>query len=62
MKIKAELEKKFSRCETCNSDLGSVKMDTPLYCIPCIEEMDKLNMSQKRYRKYRELQETLGKK
>ncbi len=53
-------DKKFSRCETCSADLGSVRMDAPLYCISCIEEMEKLNMSPKRYEKYKELKETIG--
>ncbi len=69
MEIKAELEKSpsrnsdlgFSLCETCNSDLGRVKMDAPLYCISCIEEMDRLSMTPKRYRKHRELRETFRK-
>lgn len=52
----------FSRCETCNSDLGGVKMYAPLYCVPCIEEMEKLNMSPKKYKRYREISETLGKR
>ncbi|MBI2580269.1 hypothetical protein HYV85_00495 [Candidatus Woesearchaeota archaeon] len=49
----------FSRCEACGTDLGSVRMDAPLYCISCIESMERLNMSPKRYRRYRELKETL---
>lgn len=52
----------FSRCEACNAELTGVKMDAPLYCIPCIEEMERLKMSQKRYGKFRVLSETLGKK
>lgn len=60
MVIKAP--KKFSKCEVCKADLGNVQLDTPLYCIACIEEMEKLNMSPKRYRKYRELRETLSRK
>ncbi|MBI3037149.1 hypothetical protein HYY73_05385 [Candidatus Woesearchaeota archaeon] len=52
---------RFSRCETCNADLGSVRMDAPLYCISCIEEMEKLGMSLKRYKRYRELRESLPK-
>ncbi len=57
-----KLPKKYSRCEICNADLGNVQMDTPFYCTVCIEEMEKLKMSLKRYKKYRELMETLGKK
>lgn len=53
---------KFSRCEACNEGLGNIKMDAPLYCIPCIENMERLNMSPKKYRRYRELRETLGRK
>lgn len=62
MEIKAELDRKFSLCETCNSDLGGVKMNAPLYCIPCIEEMNRLRMGPNRYRKHRELRGTLRKK
>ena len=62
MAVKSELEKNFSLCEVCRAGLGNLRMDTPLYCIPCIEEMEKLNMSPKRYRRYRELKETFGKK
>ncbi len=50
----------FSRCETCNAELASLKMDAPLYCIPCIEEMGKLRMSPKRYRKRRGLSKALA--
>ncbi|MBI2550288.1 hypothetical protein HYV83_03865 [Candidatus Woesearchaeota archaeon] len=57
-----KLPKKYSRCEICTADLGNIKLDTPLYCTACIEEMEKLGMSPKRYRKYRELRETLAKK
>ncbi len=57
-----KLPEKYSHCEICNADLGNVQMDTPLYCTACIEEMEKLSISPKRYKKYRELQETLGKK
>lgn len=58
--MKLKLPKKYSRCEVCKADLGNVQMDTPLYCTNCIEEMERLNMSPKRYRKYRELGETLA--
>ena len=60
--MEAKIPEKFSHCEVCKAGLGSVRMDTPLYCISCIEEMEKLGMSPRRYRKYRELRETLGKK
>ena len=53
--METEIKIVEGRCETCNSGLGSLKMNTPLYCIPCIEEMDKLNMSPKRYGKHRGL-------
>lgn len=62
METKAEPEREFSRCEACNSDLGGMKMDAPLYCISCIEEMEKLNMSPKKYGRHRGLSGTLGKK
>ncbi|MBI2143394.1 hypothetical protein HYU20_03565 [Candidatus Woesearchaeota archaeon] len=48
----------FSRCEACGADLGSVRMDAPLYCISCIEDMEKLSMSPKKYKRYRELKQT----
>ena len=60
MAVRSELEKKFSKCEVCQAGLGSLRMDTPLYCISCIEEMEKLNMSPKRYRRYRELKGDLS--
>ena len=52
----------FSQCDICRADLGKVKMDTPLYCTACIEEMERLSMSPKRYRKHRELKEILKNK
>ena len=50
-----------SQCDICRAELGNVKMDTPLYCISCIEGIERLNMSPKRYRKHRELEKALGK-
>ena len=47
-------------CSICGSELGNIKLNAPLYCIPCIEEMGRLNMSPKKYRRYRELKETLA--
>ena len=55
-----KVDEKFSRCEICSADLGSITMDAPLYCISCIEDMERLNMSPKRYRRYREIKETLA--
>lgn len=54
--------KKFSKCEICSAELGKVDYDTPLYCTNCISEMEKLSLSPKKYKKYRELKETLPKK
>ena len=48
-------------CDACGAELGKVMPHTPVYCISCIEEMEKLNMGPKRFKKYRELKETLGK-
>lgn len=42
----------FSRCEACNAELAPLKMDAPLYCISCIEEMTQLGMTPKQYRKH----------
>ncbi len=53
---------KFKNCEICGADLGEVKMDSPLYCKKCISQMEKLTMTPGKYKKYRELNETLGKK
>ena len=60
--MEARIPEKFSRCEICRAGLGNIKLDTPLYCTSCIEEMEKLSMSPKKYKRYRELKETLGKK
>ena len=40
-------------CDACGAHLGKVKLHMPVYCIPCIEEMEKLNMSPNRYKKYK---------
>ena len=53
-------EPDFKHCEICKSDLGKISYDSPVYCVKCISEMEKLSMSPKKYKKYRELQETLG--
>ncbi|MBI2176630.1 hypothetical protein HYU40_04790 [Candidatus Woesearchaeota archaeon] len=60
MEAQGGQEKNFSRCEICRAELGSLNLDTPLYCVPCIEEMEKLSMSPKRYRRHRELSEALS--
>lgn len=43
----------FSRCDSCGARLDDIKVEMPVYCIPCIEGMARLNMSPARYRKYR---------
>ena len=53
--------KDFETCEICGAELGAVSDDSPLYCVKCIEEMEKLSLSPEKYKKYRELQETLHK-
>jgi len=45
----------MSKCETCQKELA-INLDSPLYCISCIEEMDRLGMTPKQYRKHRELE------
>jgi threonine dehydrogenase-like Zn-dependent dehydrogenase len=52
----------FEKCGICGSDLGIVPYDAPLYCKYCIAEMERLNMSPEKYKEYKELKETLGKK
>ena len=60
--MEARIPEKFNYCDICRADLGNIKLDTPLYCTSCIEEMEKLSMNPKRYKKYMEIKETLGKK
>lgn len=55
------IPERFSRCEVCRAGLGNIKLDTPLYCIACIEDMENLSMSPKKYKRYRELRGTLSK-
>ena len=58
---KSDLEK-YKKCEICSgTDMGKVDFDSPLYCKSCIIEMEKRSMSPDRYKKYRELSETLKK-
>ncbi len=40
-----------SFCESCSASLGNTLMDVQVYCIPCIEEMERLGMSPGQYRK-----------
>ncbi len=49
----------FSQCGICSSSVAKLEFDSPLYCEACIAEMEKLSLSPKKYRKYRELRETL---
>ncbi len=57
---KADIQK-YKKCEICGADMGKVDYDTPLYCSKCISEMEKRSMTPRQYRKFRELNETLGK-
>jgi len=59
-----EMEKtdveKYKKCEICSStDMGKVDFDTPLYCKNCMEEMEKRSLSPEKYKKFRELKESL---
>lgn len=51
----------FAKCEICKTPIP-VEFDSPLYCEKCIAEMEKLNLSPERYKKEREIEETLKKK
>jgi tRNA(Ile2) C34 agmatinyltransferase TiaS len=55
------MDRKFDKCEICGASIPS-EGDAPLYCKDCIEQMEQLNISPPKYRKYRELKETLKKK
>ncbi len=44
----------FSRCEICQKGLGNIRLDSPLYCIPCVEQMERSGINSKRYGKQRE--------
>jgi hypothetical protein len=48
---------KIDKCEICGASISS-ESDSPLYCKACVEQMEKLNLSPKKYTKYRELKET----
>jgi hypothetical protein len=54
------MAKKFDKCEICGQSIPS-EGDSPLYCSACIAEMETLNLSPKKYVKYRELKETFKK-
>ena len=60
MAVKSELEKRLSHCEVCKAGLGNLRMDTPLYCISCIEDMERLGMGPERYGRYRKLKGDLS--
>jgi hypothetical protein len=53
--VEPGIPEQLKKCDICNADLGEVKMDTPLYCTNCMEEMEKLNMSPQRYKKLGEV-------
>lgn len=46
-------------CDICGVGLGDANMHALVYCIPCIEEMEKLGMSPKKYKKHRGLKDSL---
>lgn len=43
----------YSKCEACSAEMG-VKMEFPIYCVSCIEEMERLNLSVAKFRKHRQ--------
>jgi hypothetical protein len=52
------MAKTFDKCEICGASIFS-EGDSPLYCPSCIAQMEKLDMSPKKYKKYIELKDTL---
>jgi hypothetical protein len=50
--------KKFDKCDICGASIPS-EGDSPIYCQKCIADMENLNLSPPKYKKYRELKETL---
>ncbi|HIG98586.1 TPA: hypothetical protein HA231_04145 [Candidatus Woesearchaeota archaeon] len=41
------------RCCVCNADLCSARFEMPVYCVPCITDMERLGMGPERYRRNR---------
>ncbi|MBI3034658.1 hypothetical protein HYY72_05870 [Candidatus Woesearchaeota archaeon] len=52
----------FAECDICGCNVSRLDFDSPLYCDKCIEEMERLEMSPKKYMKYLELRGSLGDK
>ena len=42
-----------SHCDVCGTSLGKVNVHAKVYCIPCIEEMERLGMGPNKYRKHK---------
>ncbi|MBI2574291.1 hypothetical protein HYV82_00200 [Candidatus Woesearchaeota archaeon] len=55
-----EHSKDFVACEVCDAPVSKLEYDSPLYCDKCIAEMEKRDMSPRKYRKYLELKDTLN--
>ncbi len=53
--------KDFESCEICKEKVSKLEFDSPLYCEKCITEMEKLDLSPKKYMKYLELKGSLNK-
>ena len=51
----------FAKCELCGGDITSVAYDSPVFCDRCISEMESQDLSPRRYRMQKELEETLAK-
>ncbi len=47
--------KDFENCDICSSKVAVLEYDSPLFCEKCISEMEKMDLSPKKYRKYLEL-------
>lgn len=56
-----EHSKDFATCDICSAQVSKLEYDSPLYCDKCIAEMEKKDMSPKKYIKYLELKESLAK-
>ena len=56
---KYEHSNDFSTCEICGEPVAKLEFDSPLYCEKCIEEMEKLDLTVHKYKKYLELKGTL---
>lgn len=45
----------FEDCDICGAKVTKLEFDSPLYCDKCIAEMEKLEMTPRKYGKYLEL-------